>query len=262
MKSRANQVRRYFATVPKQWDALYSHESRLRYAVNRWLRSGLFRRYELTFERCGDLTGASVLDVGCGTGRYSIECAKRGARRVVGIDFAPSMIEFSRSVARDVQVADVCEFLCDDFLAHPFDRTFDVVLALGLFDYICRPEPVLRKIASLAPRTFVASFPRFTPLWGLQRHVRYHWIRRCPIFNYTKRQLERLYQQAAFDSVDIIKGSTGYVVAAGMNRETRPQEDGQHAQPGNTAGLPQESSPKAIVRNPGPAGATLASSGR
>lgn len=221
MKSRADQVRRYFATVPRQWDALYSHESRLRYAVNRWLRGGLFRRYELTFERCGDLTGASVLDVGCGTGRYSIECAKRGARRVVGIDFAPSMIEFSRSVAQDVQVAGVCEFLCDDFLAHPFDETFDVVLALGFFDYIRRPEPVLRKIASLAPRTFVASFPRFTPIWGLQRHVRYCWIKRCPIFNYTKRQLERLYRQAAFDSVDIVKASTGYVIAAGINRDAR-----------------------------------------
>ena len=224
MKSPANQVRRYFATVPKQWDALYSHESRLRYAVNRWLRSGLFRRYELTFERCGDLTGARVLDVGCGTGRYSIECAKRGAGRVVGIDFAPSMIEFSRSVARELQVDDVCQFLCDDFLAHPFDEAFDVVLALGFFDYIRHPEPVLRKIASLGPRTFVASYPRLTPLWGLQRHVRYYWIRRCPIFNYTERRLERLYHEAAFDSVDLVKSSTGYVVAAGMNRPARPPE--------------------------------------
>ena len=99
-----NQVRRYFATVPKEWDALYSHESRLRYAVNRWLRSGLFRRYELTFERCGDLTGASVLDVGCGTGRYSIECAKRGASRVVGIDSSRLALQTTRKRLRALGV--------------------------------------------------------------------------------------------------------------------------------------------------------------
>src|SRR3982750_3291388 len=33
-----------------------------------------------------DLTGKSVLDVGCNAGFYSIEMKRRGAERVVGID--------------------------------------------------------------------------------------------------------------------------------------------------------------------------------
>jgi len=93
MKSERKEAQKYFNKVPGQWDALYSHENRLKYAINKWLRKGLFRRYKLTFEYCSDLTGARVLDIGCGTGRYSIECAKRGAGRIVGIDFAPSMIK-------------------------------------------------------------------------------------------------------------------------------------------------------------------------
>src|SRR5215208_2038746 len=34
-----------------------------------------------------DLTGRSVLDIGCNAGFYSIEMKSRGAERVVGIDF-------------------------------------------------------------------------------------------------------------------------------------------------------------------------------
>src|SRR4051812_41859926 len=33
-----------------------------------------------------DLTGKSVLDIGCNGGFYSLELKKRGARRVLGID--------------------------------------------------------------------------------------------------------------------------------------------------------------------------------
>lgn len=227
MKSEAEQVKQHFTRVPRQWDALYSRENRLRYAINRCLRPGLSRRYEMTFKRCGDLTGAKVLDIGCGTGRYSVECARRGAERVVGIDFASSMIDSSRAAAQEMHVADVCEFICDDFLTHPFEEEFDVVLALGFFDYIRRAGPVIAKVASLSPSRFMASFPRFTLIWGLQRHVRYYWIKRCPVFNYRKAGLENLYQQACFESVELVEGSRGFFVAAGMKGKSRRQGNGQ-----------------------------------
>ncbi len=162
MKSESEQAQKYFDKVPAQWDALYSHENKLKYLINKWFRKGLFLRYERTFEHCGDLSGASVLDIGCGTGRFSIECAKRGAERIVGIDFAPSMIEYSRTVAKQMGVAEKCEFICDDFLSHQFDKSFDIVLALGLFDYVRQPEPIFKKVATLSPRKFIASFPKFT----------------------------------------------------------------------------------------------------
>ena len=209
MSSDVKLAQQYFDKVPEKWDALYSHENKLKYALNRLLRKGLFHRYNLTFQHCGDLNGARVLDVGCGTGRFSIECAKRGAKRVVGIDFAPAMIEYSGKIAEQMGVAEKCEFICDDFLSHQFDESFDVVLALGLFDYIKEPLPIFKKIAALSPRKFLASFPRFTPVWGTQRLIRYYWIKKCPIYNYTPEQLEQLYCRAPFKHYQIIKGKKG-----------------------------------------------------
>lgn len=208
----------YFDKVPKEWDALYSHEHGFMYRVNKALRKGLYERYAFTFEKCGDLTGASVLDIGCGTARYSIECAKRGARRVTGIDFAPSMIEFSRKIAADMRVADRCEFIHGDFLAHPFAQPFDIVLALGVFDYIKDPAPVFNKIASLKPRVFAASFPRFTFPWSIQRRIRYYLIKKCPIYDYSKEQIEGLCKAAGFDWFEVVRNSHGYLCAAGVRK--------------------------------------------
>lgn len=215
MKSDVVGAKKYFDRVPKEWDALYSHEGRLRHLLNKWLRKGLYERYRLTFEHCGDLRGARVLDIGCGTGRYSIECIRRGADRVVGVDFAPSMIEFSQKMARQMNVADKCEFICNDFLAHQFQESFDIVLALGLFDYIKNAEPIFKKVATINPRKFVASFPKFTPIWGLQRKIRYRLIKKCPIYNYTAEQLERLYRDMPFPHYQIFPCQKGFFGVAG-----------------------------------------------
>lgn len=216
MKTAATGAKGYFDQVPSQWDALYSHENRIMYLVNRFLRKALYQRYEFTFEKCDDLTGKNVLDIGCGTGRYSIECAKRGAKHVVGIDFAPSMIEFSQNMAKQMQVEDICQFVTADFVSHEFNESFDIVLALGLFDYVKEPAPILKKVAEFAPQVFVASFPKFTPIWGLQRKFRYHVVRKCPIYNYTKDQLTRLYTDADFPHVEISPSQRGFLVMAGQ----------------------------------------------
>ncbi len=215
MKFQIKSAQKYFDSVPKQWDAFYSHENRLMYLINTLLRKGLYERYRLTFEYCGDLSGARVLDIGCGTGRYGIECAKRGAERVVGIDFAPSMIKFSREMAQQLKVADKCEFICGDFLTYPFEESFDIILALGFFDYIKNPEHLFKKTAQMNPRKFIASFPKFTPIWGLQRAIRYHYIKKCPIYNYTKEQLDQLYHEAPFQDYLIIPCGKGFFGVAG-----------------------------------------------
>ena len=43
-----------------------------------------------------DLTGKTVLDIGCNAGFYSVEMARRGAARVVGIDSDDRYLEQAR----------------------------------------------------------------------------------------------------------------------------------------------------------------------
>jgi cyclopropane fatty-acyl-phospholipid synthase-like methyltransferase len=211
MKLESDDTLKYFDSVPKEWDSFYSHENKFMYVINNLLRKGLYERYRLTFENCGDLSGARVLDIGCGTGRYSIECIKRGASRVVGIDFAPSMVEFSRKMAHEMGVSDKCEFICGDFLKYSFEEEFDIILALGFFDYVKEAGPVFEKISRLRPRKFVASFPKPTAIWSFQRKIRYYWIKKCAVYDYSLEQLQQLFKEAPFSDFKIIPCGKGFL---------------------------------------------------
>ncbi|WP_433510948.1 methyltransferase domain-containing protein [Nonomuraea sp. CA-143628] len=63
-----------------------------------------------SYELLGDLTGRTVVDVGCGGGRGVAELAERGAR-AVGVDLDPEMIAMARKrwPAGEFHVGDACE---------------------------------------------------------------------------------------------------------------------------------------------------------
>ena len=47
--------------------------------------------------------GASILDIGCGTGRHSIELAKRGYQ-MTGLDLSEKMLEVAKTNARELKI--------------------------------------------------------------------------------------------------------------------------------------------------------------
>lgn len=63
-----------------------------------------------SYEMLGDLTGRTVVDVGCGGGRAVAELAERGAR-AIGVDHDPEMIAVAvrRWPAGEFRVGDACE---------------------------------------------------------------------------------------------------------------------------------------------------------
>ena len=61
----------------------------------------------------------------------------------------------------------------------------------------------------------VASFPTWSPVKGPTRKVRYEWLGNCPIFNYSRRELELMFGAAGFDRVEIRSpGRSGYLLRA------------------------------------------------
>jgi 2-polyprenyl-3-methyl-5-hydroxy-6-metoxy-1,4-benzoquinol methylase len=189
----APSVLHHFHTVATSFDSIYS-SPRL---VDRIFRRDMYMRFQRTLEECRPLTGKSVLDVGCGSGRYAIALAEKGARAVLGVDFAPRMVDLAVDNARRAGVSDRCAFIADQFLTHPFDQPFDYVLAVGFFDYIQDPEPFLSKARELTRVKFIATFPRLFTWRAPARKVRLA-LKNCPVFFYTRRHVLDLMTRAGF----------------------------------------------------------------
>ncbi len=208
-------VRNRFRARAREFDDLYEDERPL----VRLLRPGLFRRRQLAVETVRRYAQPRVLDVGCGSGRIAELVLEAGAADYVGIDFAEEMIGLSRS--RLERFDGRSELILGDFLQVPIDGRFDVVLALGLFDYLPEPQRFVRRMFELCAEggALVGSFPTWSLVKGPVRKARYEWIGDCPIFNYSRRELELMLGAAGFDPVEIFSpGRSGHLVRAG-----RPQ---------------------------------------
>jgi tRNA (mo5U34)-methyltransferase len=85
-----------------------------------------------------DLSGKTVLDIGCNAGFYSIQMKRRGAARVLGIDFDPVYLAQARFAAqvtgldiefREMSVYDVASL----------GERFDVVMFMGVLYHLRHP---------------------------------------------------------------------------------------------------------------------------
>lgn len=185
---RTELVRDYFDRAADDFDAIYGGRGAFAKWLNRNFRSDMYERYRLTFETCGDLSDKTVLDIGCGGGRYSVEFARRGAKRVVGIDFAPHMLDLARQHSKECGVEHRCEFVGGDFMKLTFDRPFDVCTAIGVTDYVADPRPLLEKMHSLTKAWMILTFPSISPIRTPIRKVRY-FFKRCPVYFYNRQSI-------------------------------------------------------------------------
>jgi tRNA (mo5U34)-methyltransferase len=85
-----------------------------------------------------DLRGRTVLDIGCNGGFYSIEMKRRGAERVVGIDFD------ERYLAQARFAAEICEVDVEFQKLSVYDvaklgQKFDIVLFMGVLYHLRHP---------------------------------------------------------------------------------------------------------------------------
>ena len=92
------------------------------------------------FERAlpRDLTGMTVLDIGCNGGFYSIEMKRRGAYRVVGIDHDEDYLAQARFAA-GVLGLDITFKRMSVYDVAQLGEHFDLVLFLGVFYHLRHP---------------------------------------------------------------------------------------------------------------------------
>jgi len=207
-------VKGYFHKTAEEFDSIYTGDkNRLAWFLDRLLRRDMFDRFNLALSECGDVRGKRVLDVGCGSGRYSVALAERGAGKVVGIDFAENMIDLSERLAAEQGVGDVCEFICDDFLSYDFELDFHISLAIGFFDYTEKPLPFLKKMRDITLEKVIATFPR---KWTYRMPIRKArlTLKGCPVYFYAESDIADLLGKAGFKSFHMRKVGKIYLVVA------------------------------------------------
>lgn len=120
---------RFYDTIAGEFDAL----------MNRY---DLERRLEVVFEELlagRPLTGLTVLDVGCGTGPFTLAALHRGAR-VTSLDIGIELLRCARAKGAAMPVA-------GDAAALPFsDASFDLVISSECIEHTAHPE---RSVAEL-----------------------------------------------------------------------------------------------------------------
>jgi SAM-dependent methyltransferase len=121
----------------------------------------------------GELKEKSVLEVGCGTGRF-LHVFGREAVRAVGLDRDPEMLDFARR-RRPLEVADHFEWVQGDAAALPFpEASFDLVFESTLLCFCKDPIPVIREMIRVCRpdgRILLGELNPYSP-WQWRRRVK------------------------------------------------------------------------------------------
>ena len=214
MNNEIQAQRAFWNSEADAFQRIYTHrKSRFANALDQIFRKDMYERYTFTIEHCEPIKDRKFLDVGCGNGMYSLELARRGAAKVVGIDIAEVMIDLCRRSSQEKNLDDRCTFIQTDLLDYKPDTTFDVSFGIGLFDYISDPLPVLKRMREVSTDKAIMAFPR---LWTWRAPVRKMRLARkgCDVFFYSRARIEQLLRDAGFSRQEIVKVGKLYCVVA------------------------------------------------
>ena len=214
MNNEIQAQRAFWNSEADAFQRIYTHrKSRFANALDQVFRKDMYERYTFTIEHCEPVKDRKFLDVGCGNGMYSLELARRGAAKVVGIDIAEVMIDLCRKSSQEKNLDDRCTFIQTDLLDYKPETMFDVSFGIGLFDYISDPLPVLKRMREVSTDKAIMAFPR---LWTWRAPVRKVRLARkgCDVFFYSKARIEQLLREAGFRSQEIAKVGKLYCVVA------------------------------------------------
>ncbi len=100
-----------------------------------------------------DMTGKTVLDLGCKFGFFCFEALKRGAKRAVGVDVDPYSLERARRLADCLGLPATFELY--DIEQEPIREHFDYVLCLNLLHHLRNPLTALERLAAVTDERLI-----------------------------------------------------------------------------------------------------------
>jgi ubiquinone/menaquinone biosynthesis C-methylase UbiE len=142
----------------------------------------------------GPVKGKRMLEIACGTGRFTTMLAERGAD-IVGLDISPAMLQEGREKARAAGVDDRLEFMRGDAARLPFpDDHFETVIAMRFFHLADTPASFLAEMQRVARDQVVFdTFRRFST-----RSI-YNWLLPMGSRLYARVEVEQLLDGASLE---------------------------------------------------------------
>ncbi len=178
----------YFDRIADRYDDWYrTRTGRYVDRTEKWLVFSMLRT-----------KSGKALDLGCGTGNYTLELKRRGFD-VIGLDASEGMLRIARSKGLNC--------IKGNAYSLPFpDESFDLVLSVTMFEFIHEPEKVLAEIyrvlkpggevliGTMNGRSLWFLFKRLKSLFTetAYRYARF----------YTPGELEALLRGAGFKNVE------------------------------------------------------------
>jgi len=152
-----------------------------------------------------------VLEVACGTGRFTVMCAERGAD-ITGMDISAAMLREGRAKARSRGVDDHLEFMRGDAARLPFpDDHFDAVFAMRFFHLADTPAKFLGEMARVTGgQVFFDTFNRYST-----RSV-YNWLLPMGSRLYSPTEVEDLLAGAG---LSLTEAEHDFVLPYGLYRK-------------------------------------------
>lgn len=149
------------------------------------------------------LSGLTVLDVGCASGRFANKLLEAGAARVIGVDISEEIIQIANERRLAGPNKDRLEFFAAD-LAQPGLNLpkVDLVTSLGVIEYFDHKD-MMTFFGNLNTKYFFHDFPDVARtlnwwLWGMRQvYIR---VNRCPgVYLYKRPEFTEIVKRAGYE---------------------------------------------------------------
>lgn len=184
------------------------------YDQKRFSRGGRLidrREKQAVIDGLEPLEGKRVLEIACGTGRFTVMLAERGAD-ITGLDISAAMLQQGRERARRSGVDDHLEFMRGDAARLPFpDDHFDTVLAMRFFHLADTPASFLSEMARVSrDQVFFDTFNSFST------RTMYNWLLPMGSHLYSSEDVETLVDETG---LRLVSAEHDFVLPYGFYRK-------------------------------------------
>ena len=168
------------------------------------------REKEAVLDALAPVEDRTVLEIACGTGRFTVMLAERDAD-VTGIDVSAAMLARGRERARATRTTDRLEFLRGDAARLPFDDdTFEAVFAIRFFHLASTPARFLTEMRRVAADRVV-----FDTFNARSARSLYNWLLPMGSRLYTEAEVQGLLEESG---LELARESHDFVVPYGVYR--------------------------------------------